>query len=382
MMSLWEQIQSWSLLDIAVTRWMGAIVILFIAVAGRRWALRIFHILAQGLADRTDTPLDNLLLKAAEKPAGWLIYILGILAAVHVLNPPVAIFPILPAIDQFGRIASILIGAWFLWRMLDGLAAYFTARAAQTESSLDDQLVPFIAKTLKIFIIITGVLVVAQNMGYSISGLIASLGIGGIAVAMAAKDTIANVFGSIMILVDRPFTVGDWVKTTEFEGVVEEVGFRSTRIRTFDKTLVNVPNSTMANMVIDNINARPQRRVKMRIGLTYDSSPEQIQAAIDGIENLLANHIGVAQDFYLVKFDAFEDSSLSIFLYYFTKTTHWEEYLQVRQEVNIQIIKLLKSLDLEFAFPTRTVHLEQEQQVSSPTPVKTADRKRRKTASS
>jgi len=378
MVSLWEQIQTWSWLDIAVTRWMTSVVILFIIVAGRRWVLRIFHVLAQELADRTETPLDNLLLEAAEKPAGWLIYILGILAAVHVLNPPVTAFPILPAMDQLGRIASILIGAWFLWRLLDGLAAYFTARAAQTESSLDDQLVPFVAKTFKIFIVMTGVLVVAQNMGYSISGLIASLGIGGIAIAMAAKDTIANVFGSIMILVDRPFTVGNWIKTSEFEGVVEEVGFRSTRIRTFAKTLVNVPNSTMANMVIDNIDARSKRRVKMRIGLTYGSSPEQVQAAIDGIEGLLASHVGVDQDLYLVKFDVFEDSSLSIFLYYFTKTTYWEEYLQVRQEVNMQIMKLLESLELEFAFPTRTVHLEQEQPVPSPAPVKAADRKRRK----
>jgi len=382
MASLWEQIQTWTLLDIAVTRWLAAVVILFIVVAGQRWVLRIFHILAQELADRTATPLDNLLLEAAEKPAGWLIYILGTLATVHVLNPPIKIFPILPVMDQIGRIASILLGAWFLWRMIDGLSAYFTARAAQTESSLDDQLVPFIAKTLKIFIIITGVLVVAQNMGYSISGLIASLGIGGIAVAMAARDTIANVFGSIMILVDRPFTVGDWIKTDEFEGIVEEVGFRSTRIRTFGKTLVNVPNSTMANMVIDNIDARPKRRVKMRIGLTYDSSPEKIQAAIDGIEHLLANHIGVDQDFYLVKFDTFEDSSLSIFLYYFTKTTHWEEYLQVRQEVNMQIMKLLESLELEFAFPTRTVHLEREQPAPVPIPDKTTSRKRRKAASS
>ncbi len=359
MAPLWEQIQAWTLLDIAVTRWMMAIVILFLTVVGRRWALRIFHILAQELADRTETPLDNLLLQAAEKPAGWLIYILGIMAAVHVLNPPVTIFPIVSAVDQLGRITSILIGTWFLWRLLDGLAAYFTARAAQTESSLDDQLVPFVAKTLKIFLVITGVLVVAQNMGYSISGLIASLGIGGIAVAMAARDTIANVFGSIMILVDRPFTIGDWIRTGEFEGVVEEVGFRSTRIRTFEKTLVNVPNSRMANMVIDNIDARSVRRIKMRIGLTYDTTPAQMDAAIKGIKKILRNHPDVDKDFSLVKFDEFADSSLSIFLYYFSASKVWEEYLQVRQEVNLQIMELLGSLGLEFAFPTHTVHLEQ-----------------------
>jgi MscS family membrane protein len=175
---------------------------------------------------------------------------------------------------------------------------------------------------------------------------------------MAAKDTIANVFGSVMLLVDRPFTIGDWIKTKEFEGVVEEIGFRSTRIRTFAKTIVNVPNSMLANMVIDNIDARPKRRVKIRIGITYDTTPAQMQQAITGIENILKYHIGVDQEFSLVKFDEFEDSSLSIFLYYFTNTTHWEEYLQIRQEVNMQIMELLEELGVEFAFPTRTLHLQ------------------------
>ena len=160
-----------------------------------------------------------------------------------------------------------------------------------------------------------------------------------------------------MILVDRPFTVGDWIKTAEFEGVVEEVGLRSTRIRTFEKTLVNVPNSSLANMVVDNIEARPKRRVKMRIGITYDATATQMQQAIEGIEGILKHHSGVDLQGSLVKFDEFEDSSLSIFLYYFTKTTHWEESLQVRQEVNMQIMELLEKLGLEFAFPTRTVHL-------------------------
>ncbi len=361
-MAAWlDRIQHWSVLNISVTNWLAGILILFLTVVGRRWLLRIFHALAQGLADRTKTQLDNLLLEAAEKPAGWLIYILGILAAVHALNPPLKNFPILPVVDQAGRVASILIGAWFLWRTIEGLAAYFTARAARTESSLDDQLVPFVAKTLKIFIVITGVLVVAQNMGYSISGLIASLGIGGIAVAMAARDTIANVFGSIMILVDRPFAVGHWIKTQDFEGVVEEVGFRSTRIRTFDKTLVNVPNSVLANMVIENVNARPKRRVRMRIGLTYDTPVEKMRQAVAGIEDILKKHPGVDQDIFMVTFDEFEDSSLSILLYYFTRSTVWTEHLEVRQEINLEIMRLLKSLDLDFAFPSRTVYLQQDQ---------------------
>ncbi|MDQ6987884.1 MAG: mechanosensitive ion channel family protein [Mariprofundaceae bacterium] len=359
MLTWWQYLQAWTLLDIPASRWIAAMLILFVTIACRRWLIGLFHRFAQKLAARTETQLDNLLLEVAEKPAGWLLYTLGILATLHTLNPPAAIFPIMPLIDQIGRVLTLFVGAWFLWRLIDGLAAYFRARAAATESSLDDQLVPFVAKTLKIFTAITAVLVVAQNMGYSISGLIASLGIGGIAVAMAARDTIANVFGSVMILIDRPFTIGDWVKTKEFEGVVEEIGFRSTRIRTFAQTLVNVPNSMLANMVIDNIDARARRRVKMRIGLTYDTTPKQMQQAIEGIEAILAQHAGVDQQFKLVKFDEFEDSSLSLFLYYFSASTDWGEYLQVRQEVNMQIMQLLESLQLNFAFPTRTVHLEQ-----------------------
>ncbi len=355
--SLWTQLTTTSLLDITLAHWLLAITALFVTIVAQRYLVRLFHAIAKKITSRTDTQLDDVLLVAAERPAGILIFVVGLLISAHLLNPPADIFPLITLADNAGRIVSIIIGVWFLWRLTDGLAAYFSARARLTDSSLDDQLVPFIAKTLKVFLIMTAVLVVAQNMGYSISGLIASLGIGGIAVAMAAKDTISNIFGSIMILVDRPFVVGDWIKTSEFEGVVEEVGFRSTKIRTFARTLVNVPNSTLANMVIDNIDGRSERRIKMRIGLTYDTTPAQMKAVLAGIEELLSRHPGVDQRYKLVKFDEFEDSSLSIFLYYFSSSKVWEEYLQVRQEINLQIMELLEELGLEFAFPTRTLHI-------------------------
>jgi len=358
MSAAWTDLQHWMLLGIPASRWLAAILILFVTVVGRQWLLTLFERITRGIAARTETQLDNLLLEAAEKPAGWLLYTLGILSTLHVLAPPVDVFPLMPLVDRVGRVLTLTISAWFLWRLIDGLAAYLRARAAQTESSLDDQLVPFVSKTLKIFTVITAVLVVAQNLGYSISGLIASLGIGGIAVAMAARDTIANVFGSIMILVDRPFSIGDWIKTADFQGVVEEIGFRSTRIRTFEQTLVNVPNSLLANMVVDNVDARSKRRIKMRIGLTYSTTPEKMQQAIDGIEAILNQHPGVDQQFKMVKFDDFADSSLSIFLYYFSASKDWATYLQVRQEVNMQIMQLLESLDLDFAFPSRSIYLE------------------------
>ncbi|MDX8405615.1 MAG: mechanosensitive ion channel family protein [Mariprofundus sp.] len=358
MQAFWTLLTENTLLDITLAHWLMAAIALFLTVAAQRLLLILFDRIARKLTARTKTQIDDVLLTAAERPASMLILVLGLLLTVHLLQPPADIFPLVSIADHSGRILAIIIGIWFLWRLITGLSAYFSARARETDSAMDDQLVPFVAKTLRIFLVMTAVLVVAQNMGYSISGLLASLGIGGIAVAMAAKDTIANIFGSIMILVDRPFTIGDWIKTSEFEGVVEEIGFRSTRIRTFERTLVNVPNSSLANMVIDNIDARSERRIKMRIGLTYDTTPAQMAAAIAGIESIITNHPGVDQSYKLVKFDEFEDSSLSIFLYYFSASKVWAEYLQVRQEVNMQIMALLESQQLDFAFPTRTLHIE------------------------
>lgn len=356
-MEIWQTLQQWEFLNIPASRWFLAFFLLTMTIAVQRYLIRAFHHITHAITARTETPLDDLLLTAAEKPAGWLILIIGLMFSMHILNPPSETFPLVEMADSTARLAAIALASWFSWRLIDGFSAYFSARAAHTPTALDDQLVPFISKTLKVFLVFTLILVLAQNMGYSISGLIASLGIGGLAVAMAAKDSIANIFGSIMILLDRPFTVGDWIKTKDFEGVVEEVGFRSTRIRTFAKTLVNVPNSQLANMVIDNIDAMPKRRVKMRIGITYSTTPDKMKKAIAAIEKLLKNHVGVDQEFSLVKFDAFEDSSLSIFLYYFTKSTHWDEYLQVRQEINLEIIQTLEKLELEFAFPSRSLYL-------------------------
>ncbi|MBN4060730.1 mechanosensitive ion channel family protein [bacterium AH-315-I20] len=341
------------------SQWLAAIGILFVTVVLRRYLIAFLHRLTQSLTKKTQTTLDDTLLEAAEKPLSWLILLMGIWAAVMVIKPTSEVLPLLDIAERMGRMASIVLIGWFLWRLIDGLAVYASSQAKETDSSLDDQLVPFISKTLKLFLVVTGILVVAQNMGYSISGLIASLGIGGIAVAMAAKDTIANLFGSVMLLIDRPFVVGDWIKTSKFEGVVEEIGFRSTRIRTFAQTLVNVPNSMLANMVVDNIDARSKRRIKMRIGITYATSTEKMQQAVTGIEHILKAHPGVDQDFSLVKFDNFDDSALSIFLYYFSKDKNWTAYLQVRQEVNMQIMQLLESLALEFAFPSQSLYIEQ-----------------------
>ncbi len=347
-------------LGIELGRWLAALLVLAAFVFLQPVLLARFQRLANRLANRTRTRLDDVLLRAAEKPARWFLWLVGALLAAHLLAPEPSRAPLLRYLDAGVRAAAVALAAWFCWRLVEGLGAHLRERAAATETRMDDQLVVLGERTLKIFLVVVAIIVVAQNLGFSISGLVASLGIGGIAVAMAARDTIANFFGSVMLMLDRPFLVGDWIKTPAFEGVVEEIGFRSTRIRTFERTLVVVPNAELANMVIDNIDARPVRRVKMRIGLTYDTTPAQMRAFLERTKRLLAEHPGVDPSFFLVRFDEFGPSELSVFVYYYTKSTVWDEHLAVREEINLKLMELVEELGLSFAFPTRTVHLVQE----------------------
>ncbi len=178
-----------------------------------------------------------------------------------------------------------------------------------------------------------------------------------LALAMAAKDTLANLFGSIMILIDRPFRVGDWITFNGSDGVVEEIGLRSTRVRTFAKTVVSVPNQALANATVENHSLMPKRRIKSTLGVTYGSSVAQMQTLVERIEAYLRGNAEIDQEFMLVKFTEFGASSLDVFVYCFTTTTDWTRHLAVRQEVNQAIMGLVQEMGLSVAFPTRTVHL-------------------------
>ena len=205
-----------------------------------------------------------------------------------------------------------------------------------------------------------------QNLGYSISGLLAGLGIGGLALAMAAKDTLSNLFGSVTIFSDQPFQVGDWIKVNDHEGVVEAVGFRSTRIRTFYKTEVSIPNSVVANATIDNFSRMQRRRVSTTLGFTYETTPDQMEKVLAGIRNVLKKTKGVNQDFYMVSFTGFGASALEVLLYYFTDTTVWTEYVEIRERVNLAIMRATEKAGVEFAFNSMSVYLRSGEQGQVP----------------
>jgi len=306
-------------------------------------------------AEKTTTKADDLAGDALINPLGLIIPVVGIYLAIRVLLAAQPEW--LRAGDRIFKVVSILVITWTVLRLVDALSVLLGELSARTESRLDDQVVPLIRKALKTFLGVLAFILIAQNLGYSVSGLLAGLGIGGLALAMAAKDTLANLFGSIMILIDRPFHVGDWVTFPGGDGVVEEIGLRSTRVRTFAKTIISIPNQALANATVENHSLMPKRRIKFTLGITYDASASQVSGLVKSIEEYLQANPEIDQEFMLVKFTEFNTSSLDLFIYCFTVTTDWTQHLAVRQEVNLKIMSLVEELGLSIAFPTQTIHL-------------------------
>ncbi|WP_373049203.1 mechanosensitive ion channel family protein [Vulgatibacter sp.] len=257
------------------------------------------------------------------------------------------------------RVLAVISVVWAAYRLVDVFSEGLAHRAAQTDSKLDDQLVPLVRRSMKVATVILGALFVLQNLDVDVGSLLAGLGIGGLAFALAAKDTLANFFGSVMIFADRPFQIGDWVVLDGgTEGIVEEVGFRSTRIRTFYNSLVTVPNSKIADAKVDNYGARRYRRTNVTLGLTYDTTPEQMQAFVEGVRAILRANPHTRKDYYEVHFSGFGAHSLDVMLYFFFEVASWTEELRERHNVYLEVLRLAKNLGVQFAFPTWTVHHE------------------------
>ena len=301
---------------------------------------------------------DNLLAEALSKPVSWMALVLAMAAALWVLALPTEPTDVRGL--AFG-IIKVLLAAdvmWFLFRLVDALAAYLTHLSGRTESKLDEQVIPLVRKALKLTVgVVLGVWTV-QLLGYSVSSLLAGLGIGGLAVALALQDTLGNFFGSVFIFIDRPFAVGDMVRIDGVEGVVERIGFRSTRIRTWPATLVAIPNRKVAEAIVDNLSQRPKRRVFQVIGVTYETTAEQMEQALASICEMLAADPGVDPEYIVVRFEEFGASSLDIRVLYFTKALDYAGHLETRERVNLAIMRAIKYLGLSIAFPTRTVYFE------------------------
>lgn len=345
-------------------QWITIFLVMLISFLIERICLFFFKRILK-LSRKTKTDLDDQLISKSSRPIGNYILLLGIYIIIQILKLPKVPVDIRAIALTGTKVAVVLNTLWLLLRLTDVLGSYLFSKVVKTSSRLDDQLIPIFQKTVKVFLYILGIIYLIQAFGYSISGVLAGLGIGGLAVALAAKDTLANLFGSITLITDRPFRVGDWIKVGDDEGYVEQIGFRSTRIRTFPKTQITIPNSVIANTSINNFSRMPKRRVKMTVGVTYETNADQMEAVVNKIRDLLRDHPEVDPEFLMVNFTDFGGSSLDILVYYFTKSTKWAHYLQVRQEINLSIMRVIEESGLSIAFPSRTVYLKSEDKEGS-----------------
>lgn len=221
--------------------------------------------------------------------------------------------------------------------------------------SITKHLLPYTKRILKILIAIISVLLLLQNSGFNVTSLLASLGIGGVAIALAAKDTLSNFFGGFTVIADKPFSVGDWIVCNNVEGTVEDIGFRSTKIKTFYDSLLTIPNSVISDSIVDNLGKRRARRTRITLDITYDTSPEKMEAFLEGIKNIIESNSCTRKDYYQCYFSDYGPHSLQILLNFFLRVTDWDSELLQKQNIFLEILRLAKELEVDFAFPTQTL---------------------------
>ena len=307
---------------------------------------------------RTPSVWDESLVEAIGPPLRVFLWVAGIAFAIEIIQNEVGatIFEAVDPIRDVGLIAAV---AWFPVRFIRIAEVNFIADREGKGEEVDRATLDAIVKLLRLSVMITAFLVALQTLGFSVSGVLAFGGIGGIAVGFAAKDLLANFFGGLMIYLDRPFAIGDWIRSPDrqIEGTVERIGWRLTVIRGFDTRPLYIPNSAFANIAVENPSRMRNRRIYETIGIRYDDVA-RMGAIVGDVEAMLRAHADIDADkFLMVNFDAFAPSSLDFFVYCYTRTTDWAQYHQVKQDVLLRIAEIIASHGAEIAFPTSTVHL-------------------------
>ena len=356
------------LLDLVLANsWVVEVFVITLGTGIVRFSVKlIFDRLARQL-EKTSTVYDDALLSSARKPLGLAIWILGVCWAAEVAGR-YSESELFSYIDPIRQVAVIWLLAWFAVRFVRSVERQLVIETA--DPRIDRTTALAIGKLLRASVIITAILMALQGLGFSVSGVLAFAGIGGIAIGFAARDLLANFFGAMMIFLDRPFSVGDWIRSPdqEIEGTVEEIGWRLTRIRTFDQRPLYIPNAIFTSLSVENPSRMLNRRIKETIGIRY-CDLDVLPAIVDDVTQMLKNHDEIDQNRTLmVNFVAFGASSLDFFIYTFTKTIVWAEYHRIKQDVLLQIANIIRDHGAEIAFPTRSIEMINPEPDPEPTP--------------
>lgn len=338
-------IENWGISILII---LGAVVIVkLISLISKKW-LRPF-------VTRTPNHLDDVIYYSLESPVKFAIMLLAIWIAIHRLVYPDNFVNV---VDNAYRILIVLNITWIFARLGSGLLQIYWGHKADGQIN---KMMPIIKRTILVIVWIIGIVMALSNIGVNISALLGTLGIGGIAFALAAQDTVKNIFGAFTILTDKPFNIGDTIRVGDFEGTVTDVGVRSTKILNYDNRIITFPNYKITDASIINISSEPMRKVVVKLGLTYDTTPEKMQKALDilkeipnRVENVSTNPSDI-----IANFSDYADSALVITYMFFIKKQG--DILKVSSDMNMEILSSFNKAGLEFAFPTRTVYIQKEE---------------------
>ena len=337
-----------------ISEWAIALAIIVGSVIVAKLTFFIISKVVKKYTKRSKSKLDDLIVDMIEEPIVFAIIIAGVWYGLNFLNLNEWWGDFIAKVYYILIIFNI---AWMITRLFDALVdEYLTPLVDKSDSDLDDQLLPIARKGVKVTVWIIALVVGLNNAGYDIGALIAGLGIGGLALAMAAKDSVANLFGGFTIFTDKPFTIHDRIKADGFDGTVEEIGIRSTRLKTLEGRMVTIPNALFASDSIENVSSEPRRKMVLDLGLTYNTTPEAMQKAMDVLQEIAKGNKSVDNDGVVSAFTEFGDSAMIIrFVYYITEG---EDIYATMSAINMEILKKFTENKFDFAFPSQTIYME------------------------
>lgn len=343
-----------TVLDIPLANLFAAIAVFLLFLLFRKIFTLIVIGTLQKFSKFSQTYNDDRIISALKDPIGFAFVLIG----AHLFF--LLIFKETELVKNILNTLAIYTIFWAILAVMESLRDLFHHATGKFNPDLAQEMGNFVLKIAKVLVAAVGLGAMLQVWSINVTALVASLGLGGLAFALAAKDTASNMFGSFALLADKSIRIGEWIKVGGVEGTVEDIGMRTTKLRSFDKSLITVPNQIVSNSPIENFSRRGVRRIKMNVGLTYSTSSEQLSNIVKEIRSMLHNHEKISQkETLLVNFESFGDSALNIFIYAFTNTSNWERYLNIREDIHMKIIKIVEENGSGFAFPSQSIYLEQ-----------------------
>lgn len=337
-------------------QYVAALLYIVLAFYGSKLVDVLFRVQLKKLTARTKTSMDDLLVDLARGPVKIITFVILLHVGLRVFAWPEWAANV---ISNGLKIAVAVSITYVALKIVDvGMSVWRKRMESAEDAILDSQLFPVLSKSAKVFVVVVAVLVTTQNLGMNVTGLLASLSIGGLAVGLAAQDTLSNLFGAVALFADKPFRVGERIQLDAIDGTVEAIGLRSTRIRNLDGHLVTVPNRTMANANLINVTRRPNIKTVMNIGVTYDTPAEKVERAMQIIEDIYRPHPKTSD--LIISFNKFESSSLNILVVHWWDSTDFKEYLLQFQKLNLQLKRRFDAEGISFAFPSQTVYVRQD----------------------